>query len=257
MDGIADDRETSAWTAVFTNLEKYDASGTEIHYAVREVQSPEGYVADETEIENGGTITNSQEQQLEFTKIWSDGNKNISWPSGITIKVLLHRELRDDQNMALTDPKLVTTYVLDGNRVVIKNPENAPDCTPSEKDGMYTYLIPGLPSTGTGMKDGKIISGTWHYYITEEKVNGYQRPKYRVLNKDGTVVIGKELNYAENGQAIINQKESSYELPSTGGPGTLPWTASGILLVFLAGVVFMVRILLIYRSRGKGGGLRS
>ena len=257
LDGIADDRETSAWTAVFTNLEKYDASGTEIHYAVREVQSPEGYVADETEIENGGTITNSQEQQLEFTKIWSDGNKNISWPSGITIKVLLHRELRDDQNMALTDPKLVTTYVLDGNRVVIKNPENAPDCTPSEKDGMYTYLIPGLPSTGTGMKDGKIISGTWHYYITEEKVNGYQRPKYRVLNKDGTVVIGKELNYAENGQAIINQKESSYELPSTGGPGTLPWTASGILLVFLAGVVFMVRILLIYRSRGKGGGLRS
>lgn len=257
LDGTADDRETPAWTAVFSNLDEYDVSGKKINYTVREVQSPEGYIADKTEVENKGTITNSQEQQLTFTKIWSDGTENISWPQGTTINVSLHRELRDTQGKALTDSVVVATYGLNGNSVATKTPENAPACTPSEKDGRYTYLISGLPSAGTETKDGKTVTGTWHYYIIEEKVNGYQEPKYRALNEDGKVVTGTELNYAEDGQAIVNQKDSSYVLPSTGGPGDLPWVAPGMLLMLLAGAVFAVRKLLIYRSKGKGGGLRS
>lgn len=254
LDGTADDRETPAWTAVFTNLEKYDSTGKEIKYTVREVQSPEGYAADKTEVENGGTITNSQEQQLEFTKIWSDGTQNISWPADTKINVSLNRELRDDQNNILVDQVVVATYELNGNSVVSKNPENAPECTASEKDDKYSYLISGLPSAGTVTKDGKTVSGTWHYYITEETVNGYQKPKYRALNTDGTVATGTELNYAENGQAIVNQKDSSYALPSTGGHGTLPLTGAGALLLLLAGTVLTVRRLLMIRSAGEGGG---
>lgn len=253
LDGTVDDRETQAWIAAFPNLDKYDASGNEIHYTVREVQSPEGYVADKTEIENGGTITNSQEQHLEFTKIWCDGSNNISWPSGTTIKVSLKRELTDDQKNVLTGPEVIATYELDKNSIKNKTPETAPECTASEKDGKYVYLISGLPTAGTVNQNGETVHGTWHYYITEEKVSGYLEPKYRYLNNDGTVAE-KELPYAENGQAIVNQKDASFTLPDTGGHGTDLLTGTGVILLFLGGAFMMIRKLLITKNAGEGGG---
>ena len=217
-------------------------------------QSPEGYAPDKTEIENGGTITNSQEQQLEFTKIWSDGSTNIEWPSGTTIKVTLHGDLIDVQNNVLTTQE--ATYELDSNSVKKKSSESAPECTPLVTDGknMYMYQISGLPSAGSVTRNGITISGNWHYYITEDKVSGYQDPKYVDLNSGGSIVSGNKLNYVENGQAIINQKDSSYTLPSTGVHGTLPLTGAGALLLLLAGTALTVRKLQIQRNTEKGGG---
>lgn len=252
LDGTVDDSETQAWIAAFPNLEKYDASGNEIHYTVREVQSPEGYVAD-TEIENGGTITNSQEQHLEFTKIWCDGSKNISWPSDTTILVSLKRELTDDQKHVLAGPEEIATYELDKNSIKNKAPETAPECTASEKDGKYVYLISGLPTAGTVNQNGETVHGTWHYYITEEKISGYREPKYTNINSDGTVAE-KELPYAENGQAIVNQKDTSFLLPDTGGHGTDLLTGIGVILLLLGGAFLMARKLLMIRSDGEGGG---
>jgi len=219
-------------------------------------QSPEGYAPDKTEIENGGTITNSQEQQLVFTKIWSDGSTNIGWTSDTTITVTLHRKLIDNQSKDLTTPEVIATYELSFNSVKNNSPESAPICTPLVKGGtnMYMYQISGLPSTGSVTTNGITISGNWHYYITEDKVSGYQEPKYVALNQNGSIVSGKKLNYVENGQAIINQKDSSYTLPSTGGHGTLPLTGAGALLLLLAGTALTMRKLQIQRNTGKGGG---
>jgi hypothetical protein len=255
LDGTADDREPQPWTAVFSNLDKYDEDGKEIHYTVREVQSPEGYAADKAEIENGGTITNSQEQQFEFTKIWSDGTRNISWPANTTIQVSLYRELRDDQNKVLSEAaELVATYELTANGLQSKTPENAPECSLIENDGSkYQYRISGLPSAGTVTQGGNTRSGNWHYYVREEKVNGYLEPKYRAVSTDGSIVTGQELVYAESGQAIINQEDSSFALPSTGGHGTLPLKRQGALLLLLAGTALMVRKLMRQRNTGRGG----
>ncbi len=217
-------------------------------------QSPEGYAPDKTEIENGGTITNSQEQQLVFTKIWSDGSTNIGWPSDTTITVTLHKKLIDNQSKDLTTPEVIATYKLSSNSVENKSPESAPECTPLVKDGKNMYRISGLQSAGSVIKDGRTISGNWYYYITEDKVSGYQDPKYVALNSDGSIMSGYKLNYVENGQEIINQKDSSYTLPSTGGHGTLPLAGAGVLLLLLAGTALTVRKLQIQRNTGKGGG---
>ena len=77
--------------------------------------------------------------------------------------------------------------------------------------------------------------------------------KYGTLN-NGEYTTVDSMTYAGNGQAIINQKDSSYTLPSTGGHGTLPLTGAGALLLLLAGTVLTVRKLLIIRSAGEGGG---
>ncbi|MDY4681949.1 MAG: Cna B-type domain-containing protein [Lachnospiraceae bacterium] len=254
LDGIVDDRETSAWTAVFSNLEKYDTDGHEIHYTVREdkSQSPEGFAPDKEEIESGGTITNSQEQQLNFTKIWSDGSKNIEWPLGTTIKVTLHRELQDDHNKVLTTQE-VATYVLDGSSIKNKAPETAPECTLSEKDDRYVFLISGLPTAGEVDQNGTIVRGTWHYYITEDKVDGFCAPKYRSYDSDGSI-SEQVLSHAENGQVIINQKDTTFVLPDTGSYGTNLITRSGVIFLLLGGAFLIMRKLLILKSGGEGGG---
>ncbi|MDY5578723.1 Cna B-type domain-containing protein [Porcincola intestinalis] len=255
LDGTEDEYEFPAWQANFIKLNKFDQSGKEISYSVKEVSSLTGYIPDKREVGNGGTITNSQEQKLEFTKIWSEGAIEQKWPSGKSIKVTLYRELLGSDKKVLEQATPYAIYMLAASEVT-KHENSEPDCELTMKNGRYSYLISGLPSVGTIAKGDTTYTGNWHYFVKEEKANGYLEPKYGDLST-GSVVVDQKLDYAEDGQAIINEKESSYELPSTGGSGDLPWVASGILLILLAGAVFMVRKFLIYRSRGKGGGLRS
>lgn len=255
LDGTEDEYESPAWQANFIKLNKFDQSGKEISYSVKEVSSLTGYIPDKREVGNGGTITNSQEQKLEFTKIWMDGTTEQEWPSGISIDVILYRELLGNNNDVLEKAAPYATYAITDSEVT-KGDSSAPDCELTAKNGRYSCLISGLPSVGTVKQEDNTQTGNWHYFVQEKKADGYMDPTYENLSS-GSVGTDQKLEYAEDGQAIINKKESSYELPSTGGPGALPWTASGILLILLAGAVFMERKFLIYRSRGKGGGLRS
>lgn len=60
LDGTEDEYESPAWQANFTKLNKYDQSGKEITYSVKEVSSPSGYAPDKKEVGDGETITNSE-----------------------------------------------------------------------------------------------------------------------------------------------------------------------------------------------------
>ena len=93
LDGTADGGifgETAApWRADFTGLPKYDSSGTELHYIVREVScTPAGYEPVEGYAVTGGAITN-RPAATSFTvsKRWS-GTAGNAWPYGEEIKLL-------------------------------------------------------------------------------------------------------------------------------------------------------------------------
>lgn len=260
LDGTRDESgETSEWTATFSHLRQLDDQGKPYTYEVREVYSPMGYTPDNLKVSDGGTITNEQgAKSLLFTKIWSDGTTRLEWPSGKNIHVTLYRELLGADNNPLSQlgPEKVASYELSGVQVISKSnsldsTKEAPECTVLNTGD---YKIVGLPSTGTVNKDGNTYTGTWHYYVKEDnKVDGFKEPKYGTLN-NGEYTTVDSMTYAGNGQAIINQKDSSYTLPSTGGHGTLPLTGAGALLLLLAGTVLTVRKLLIIRSAGEGGG---
>lgn len=253
LDGTEDEYEFPAWQANFTKLNKNDQSGKEISYSVKEVSSATGYIPDKQEVGNGGTITNSQEQKLEFTKIWSDGTIEQEWPSGKSIEVTLYRELLDSNKEVLVQATPYAKYTLTASEVT-KGDNSSPDCKLTTKDGRNSYLISGLSSVGTVSQGDQTCTGSWHYFVKEDgKVNGYMEPKYRALNTDESIVAGQDLKYAEDGQAIVNQKDSSYTLPSTGSNGTLPLIGTGALLLLFAGTTLIARKLLISRKVGKGG----
>jgi len=89
LNGAADEgeaafRETEAWKATWSELDKY-ANGTQINYTVQEVVVPDNYTVDYgkdgetvlTYASNGGTITNRHIPEMTsetITKAWEDGD---------------------------------------------------------------------------------------------------------------------------------------------------------------------------------------
>lgn len=249
------------------NLPEDDGNGNKFYYTV--VEDPvANYETSYTDLgdKHAGTITvtntkkpEEDKTSLTFSKIWSDGSNNLVWPDDTTINVTLYRKLFKDGKEISGTESPVAEYVLTKDSITPKEANTAPECTTIHSEGnVYRYQISGLPINGSiETQDDQRIEGECHYYVKEGQVAGYQTPKYKAFDADGSLMKGNDLPCASDGQVIINQKDSSIVLPSTGGPGDLPWVASGILLILLAGAIFTVRKLLIYRSIGRGGGLRS
>ncbi|MCI6757108.1 MAG: Cna B-type domain-containing protein [Lachnospiraceae bacterium] len=247
------------YSVTIGNLPTDDGNGNKYYYTV--VEDPiANYEASYTDLgdKHAGTITvtntkkpEEDKTSLTFSKIWSDGSNNLAWPDNTTINVTLYRKLFKDGKEISDTESSVAEYVLTKDSITPKGTNTAPKCTTIHSEGnVYRYQISGLP-----VKGSETIEGEWHYYVKEAKAaDGYQKPKYKSLNTDGSFTEGTELPYASDGQAIINQKDSSYTLPSTGGHGTQPLTGAGALLLLLAGTVLTVRKLLIQRRAGKGGG---
>lgn len=94
--------------------------------------------------------------------------------------------------------------------------------------------------------DGRIgdDTGEYVYFVTEETVNGYRDAVYSnpsVSSAEGETAWIPSTEYALNNGRIINRPEDSFELPSTGGPGTALFRLTGIIITGLAGAALAMR----------------
>ena len=121
--------------------------------------------------------------------------------------------------------------------------------------GGYHELKPKV--TVNGVEQGFYEEGL-KYTVIEDDATGYKTSRFEVNGaKQAKNQNYCTFTYHRNSSLSIecvNREEQSFALPSTGGPGDLPWVAPGMLLMLLAGAVFAVRKLLILRNAGKGGG---
>ncbi len=174
--------------------------------------------------QTGNAITNTKVTDFEFSKIWKDISSNpVEWPTGATITVTLNAYTNSSTQEAVLEDQTLTfspTSLPDGWTVV------------TSTDGKKTtYKVNDLPAV-TAAGD------TLTYYVVETQVTGYKEPSYADKDGHGLINVGK----ATNGQHIINALEDGIELPSTGGPGTLPYTLGGLMLIIASALMYGFRV---------------
>jgi len=218
--------------------------------------------------ETGYTITNipQPETQFSFTKQWRDGSStnDQTWPqrdkvgaaSGekeyIPITVHLMRKLNDASDGEIVD----TTFNEDLANTYVISPSSLSGWTLNEAPNPpYVFTKTGLQKSGTitvtAQDEGgpKPYKGEYIYYLTEEQVDGYNAPVY--LERLGGTLEDTDTkrDSITNGGAVRNTFNVSFELPSTGGPGTTLFYVLGSILTLLAAV------LLITKKRTEGQGI--
>ena len=183
------------WRYVFTNLEQTDSNGDEIHYTVDE-EVVEGY---KKEV-NGYNITNTHTPErvnVMVTKKWDDNN-NVYKLRPRSIKVSL-----------FADEKLEKTVTI------------TPDVS-----GNWAYTFTDLPK----YKKGKLI----RYTVSEEQVEGYEKPIYDVDTAAGSITI-------------TNKITKRYSLPGTGGRGITTYLLSGFIVVIISTTLLAYKVYKLYR----------
>lgn len=123
-------------------------------------------------------------------------------------------------------------------------------------DGAYRLALTGEQETTTlvtgenGDAKGKLtISGlsTGTYYLTETKApGGYNKPNTPVTieikddNLDGKPTSGNSSEFADGYVALDVINTQGFVLPTTGGMGTILFTAGGVAIMGAAVLLFVV-----------------
>ena len=109
----------------------------------------------------------------------------------------------------------------------------------------YTFSITGLPSTGSMTIDGAETTGIWKYYLSEQEIDDYD--VYYFESGASTENHGKES--VDNGGTIQNDLKT-FDLPHTGGIGTMPIRMVGAVMI----VVALLGAFLMRRREGRCDG---
>lgn len=210
--------ESEAWKANFVNLPKYkvaDGTTSEIDYTIKETTGYESYTRDpETAVESGGTITNRQMvQKVQFIK----------------------------EDAASTNTKLsgaVFTFSIGNTEYTVTS-----DATGLMKtaDGTDAFELP-VTTTPYVMKETKAPDGynklTGDVLVTS-RADGISAGR----SDDNTVSYVVDKPTTDNPNYVVHITNSSgVELPDAGGPGTLLYTLSGLMLIIASALMYGFRM---------------
>ena len=221
-------------------------------YILRELSAPAGYAladdirfklddSDETArllVWNGAawaeqaglTLAMVDVTEFSFKKEWWDtaAEHQIDWDGDITVTI--SRDRKDIATGAVTaDDGFAAQYTIhrDGTNDFAITTGAGYAMTGTEADGVYAFKVNGLPKYDAGM------NYEYTYYVSEATVDGFQPPKYYFGG-------GEYQGRVASGGTIVNCM-ASYELPETGGPGTIPFTALGAALILLAAALLALK----------------
>lgn len=180
----------------------------------------EGVITVKNEVDNTPT-------EFEFSKVWKLNGQKLDWQTPITVTL----------NAYTTDPN---KPVLGSGTQYTLSPDSHEGweyIAPTGDSKVYTFRITGLNSYHT---DGSQL----HYYVQESPITDFTTTY--ALN-DGEPITGA--TFALDGQQVVNTQEGSYEMPSTGGPGTMFFNVLGSALIVASSALLLRR-----RRALEGGG---
>ena len=238
LDGIVDEYgEQTAWKATFNNLPKYASDGTtELTYKVRETGLWEGY---KPYINSGSTYLS------ENIYLYNNGGKIINKADKEnTVLVTVQKVDKLDHSKLLAGASFELSMKNDA--VEVESEENKAVYEAfndgAHSDGKYSVggVGDGLGLFSVALPDGEyqikeisspagyvIVTGAFDFSIEEGKMKG--------TNDD-------YISFDSENMLITIKNEAGVALPSTGGPGTQYYTASGLGIIAIA-------LLLLFRKR--------
>ena len=221
-------------------------------YVIVEAKAPDGYVKSDQPIVikavtqrddyvNGvytHIVTNTSKAQAKVTvtaeKTWT-GQTFSSYPE---VTLNLYRKKADG-----TVEKIATS-TLDG--IAVKN--NTENSITTNSSG-WTVTWSGLPYAES---DGNAIT----YYVAETPIDGFATSYSTTVTSltiDGKTIQAALAEGTDQTRSVTVTNTTGYELPNTGGSGTIPYTTGGFLL--LTGAAFL--LLYIYKKRRRGDAVSS
>jgi LPXTG-motif cell wall-anchored protein len=174
-----------------------------------------------------------------------NSGKDIQWPEKVgSITVTLKRTAQGDGG-SLSEETAVFTVGPDS--ISIAEDAGSDFTAPAEKlaGEDYRYKITDLAKYSS---DGT----EWIYSVSETVVDGFNKPAYYTINDDGVKeeqLSSEKVFFAvpgkDGGVEIVND-EIVLQIPSTGGPGTMPYTLGGAALLMISALMYGFRM----RKRG-------
>lgn len=183
------------------------------------------------------TIKNKRKSSLSsfsFKKAWlangsslqDIGEENLlAWPQAQAISVDITRTAANEK-----DESFILSYVLDEG----EGPFYPVNEGMSEADKEKHALSKTVDGKIATFALGSVLEGKPYVYHAEEK----ELPGYVIYYgnlEEGKVSYNETAENAKNKEVIINLSSSGYELPESGGRGTLPYYVAGMATLLLAG----------------------
>ena len=162
----------------------------------------------------------------------SETRKDENWAAKVTLSFT---PSKDQDNVILE----ITYKYNDEERTY-----TVPDKTKYKKDKTYSFVVKDLPLNETGEPDPcEIVS----IINTNDKNNA----ALEVSNK--TATAEKYLKNSANTEVKVIANTPAFELPSAGGPGAIPYSAGGLLLLIISGSLLLYN----HTKRRKGDSASS
>ena len=220
--------ESKAWEATFANLPKYDSTGVEITYTIKETVGFTGFEnLDPNGVAAGGTIHNKQSSvTLKIVKVDSANNETKLEDAEFTLQ-----EINGDN----------ATIQNIGSPVAKITDENGEASFEKVKFGYYEVAETKTPEGYVLNGDGKFyIKVTAEGYSLLVKESGKAPKEWATAQTQGDV-ISFTADTANKSVTATVKNAYGAKLPHTGGSGTRMWYFAGLALMAFAACAYVMR----------------